>query len=191
VYQREQTNVSLGRTHGGGGNSKDILDNLTSEAELSDDLLISEGCKKSVGPGVNADFVAGHVLFDQNSWSLKHARADDKESSLESLLVKIFEQFSTKFVKLNVWDPARRQYAIIPSVRSRTIVETDTPGILGWAYGDVGGSGVSTTRPPSVVSSLGKIIRTAGASTIGSSNVRDVDTFEFLHPTRHLVGVEC
>jgi len=108
VYHGEQTNVSLGRAHGGGRNSKDILDSLTSEAELSDDLVVGESSKRPVGPGVDADFVAGHVLFDQNSWSLNHARADNEEGSLDSLLIKEFEQFPTRFAKLNDWDPARR-----------------------------------------------------------------------------------
>lgn len=73
-------------------------------------------------------------------------------------------------------------------VRSRTIIETDAPGVLGWAGGDVGGPGVPTTRPPSVIGSLGKICWTAGASTVGLRNVGDVDTLELLHPDCHLVG---
>jgi len=47
-----------------------------------------------VRPGVDADFVAGHVLFNQNSWSFNHARADDEEGSLDILLIEVGEQFS-------------------------------------------------------------------------------------------------
>ena len=75
-----------------------------------------------------------------------------------------------------------------PSVRARTVVETDTPGVLGWAGGNVGGSGVSTTGPPSIVSSRGKICWTAGASTISLRDIGDSDAFELLHPGRHLFG---
>jgi len=90
-----QTDVSLGRAHGGGSNTKDLSDSLTSETELGDDLLVGEGGEKSVGPGVDADFVAGHVLFNQNSWSLNHARADNEEGGGDVLLIKVFKQFST------------------------------------------------------------------------------------------------
>jgi len=92
--RRKHTNVSLGRAHGGWGDSKDLLNSLTSEGELSNNLLVGEGGKESVRPGVDADFVAGHVLFDQDSWSLNHARANNKEGSLDVLLVEVFEQFS-------------------------------------------------------------------------------------------------
>lgn len=78
----------------------------------------------------------------------------------------------------------------IPSVRSRTIIETNAPGVLGWAGGDVGGPSMSTTRPPGVVSGRGKVRRTAGASTVGLRNVGDIDAVELLHPQGHLVGEE-
>jgi len=64
IHNLEHTNISLGRTHGCGSNSKDLPDSLTSEGELGDDLLIGEGCEKSVRPGVYADFMAGHVFFN-------------------------------------------------------------------------------------------------------------------------------
>lgn len=75
-----------------------------------------------------------------------------------------------------------------PSIRSRTVVEADTPGVLSRAGSDVGVPGVSTARPPTIVSSLGKAVWTAGAGTIGQRDVRNVDAFELLHPDRHLVG---
>ena len=100
AYNLEHTNVSLGRTHGCGGNSKDPSDGLTGEAELGDDLVIGQGCEKSVGPSVYADFMAGHVLFNQDSWPLNHARADDKEGGLDIFLVEVCEQFSTECSEL-------------------------------------------------------------------------------------------
>ena len=102
VQNLEHTNVSLGRAHGCGGNSKDLPDSFTSEGELGDDLLIGEGCEESVRPGVDADLVAGHVLFNQDTWPLNHARADNKEGSLDIFIVEVFEQFSTRYPKLDV-----------------------------------------------------------------------------------------
>ena len=64
AYNREQTNVSLRGAHGGRSNSKDLLDSLSGEGELGDDLLVGESSKKPMRPGMNADFVAAHVLFD-------------------------------------------------------------------------------------------------------------------------------
>ena len=78
----------------------------------------------------------------------------------------------------------------IPSVWSRTVIETDTPGVLGWADSDVCSPGISTARPPSIVSSLGKVSWTAGASSVRQRNVRDLDPIELLHPNRHLIGEE-
>ena len=75
-----------------------------------------------------------------------------------------------------------------PSVRSWTVIEAHTPGVLSWAGGNISHPGISTARPPSVVSSLSKVLWTAGASSIGLRNIRDVDTLELLHPNRHLVG---
>ena len=89
------TNVSLRRAHGGGGNSKDLPDSFTSETELGDDLFVGESSKESVRPGMDADFVTGHVLFNQDGWSFDHARADNEEGSLDVLLVKVSEQCST------------------------------------------------------------------------------------------------
>ena len=43
---------------------------------------------------MDADFVAGHVLFNQNSRSFDHSRADDEECRLDILLVKVLEQLS-------------------------------------------------------------------------------------------------
>jgi len=77
-----------------------------------------------------------------------------------------------------------------PSVRTRTVIETDTPGVLGWAGGDVGESGVPTTRPPSVGGGRGKVCWTAGTSTISSRDVRDGDAVELLHPCCHLTREE-
>ena len=102
IHNFERTNVSLGRTHGCGSNSKDLPDSLTSESELGDDLLIGEGCEKSVRPGVYADFMAGHVFFDQYSWPLNYARADNEEGSRDIYLVEVFEQFSTKYPESDV-----------------------------------------------------------------------------------------
>ena len=77
-----------------------------------------------------------------------------------------------------------------PSVRTRTVIETDAPSVLCRAGGNVCGPGVSTTGPPSVVGSLGKVFRATGASTVSLRNVRDGNTIELLHPNRHLVGEE-
>jgi hypothetical protein len=104
VYGEEHTNVSLGRAHGGRGNSKNSPDGLTSEPELSNDLLVGEGGEKPVRPGMDADFVAGHVLFSQNTWSFNHARADNEEGSLDILVIEVFEQNSAKCDQLNVGD---------------------------------------------------------------------------------------
>lgn len=78
----------------------------------------------------------------------------------------------------------------VPSVRSRTVIETDTPSVLGWAGGDIGGPGVSATRPPSILGRICIVVWTAGASAICLGNVRDVDSLELLHPNSHLVGEE-
>ena len=96
VREKEHTNVSLGRTHSRGANSKNALDSFTSEGELGDDLLVGEGRKKSVGPGVDADFVAGHVLFNQDGWPLNDTRADNEEGRLDIFTAEVFEQFSAK-----------------------------------------------------------------------------------------------
>ena len=45
---------------------------------------------------MHADFMTGHVLFNQDSWPLNHARADNEEGSLDIFFVQVFEQFSTK-----------------------------------------------------------------------------------------------
>jgi len=187
-YNRRHTNVSLGRAHGGGGNSKDPPDSLTGETELCDDLLVGESRKKSVRPGVDADFVTGHVLLNQNGWSLNYTGADNEKGSLDILLVEVAEQFSTDVPSQAT--EIDRLTNNVPGVRTRTVIETDTPGVFGWAGGDVGESGVSTTGPPSVVSSRSKVCWTAGASTISLGDVRDVDTVKLLHPSRHLVGEE-
>jgi hypothetical protein len=98
------TDVSLRRAHGGWGNSKDLLDSLTGHAKFTDNLLVGEGGEESVRPGVDADFVTGHVLFDQNGRSLNDTRADNEEGGLDILVIKVFEQFSAKRAKLDVWD---------------------------------------------------------------------------------------
>lgn len=75
-------------------------------------------------------------------------------------------------------------------VRTGTVVKADTPSVFGRTGSDICGPSVSTTGPPSVVSSFGSVIRAAGAGTVGQGNVWDVDALEFLHPGRHLVGEE-
>lgn len=82
------------RAHGGRGNSKDLLDSLTSKAEFGDDLFIGERGEESVGPGVDANLVTGDVLLDQNIWSLYDAGADNKEGGCDVLIIKVFEQFA-------------------------------------------------------------------------------------------------
>ena len=77
-----------------------------------------------------------------------------------------------------------------PGVRARTIIETDTPGVLCRAGENICDPGVSTTRPPSVRSGVGKVIRTTGASAVSLGDVRDGNTLELLHPLCHLVGEE-
>ena len=103
---RVHTNVSLRGAHGGWGNSKDLLDSLTSEAKFSHDLLSGEGGEPSVRPSVDADFVAGHVFFSQNVWLLNNTRTDDEEGSRDILIVKVFEQSAIKHDRLDVWGPA-------------------------------------------------------------------------------------
>lgn len=183
------TNVSLRRAHGGWANSKDLLDSLPSEAKFSDDLRVSESGEEFVRPGVDADFVAGHVLLNQDTWPLNDAGADNKEGSRDILIVEVFEQFPVQYVKLNVRD-VMSVSRNTPSVRSRTVIETDTPGILRWADGDVCVPGVSTARPPTIVSCPGIALWTAGASSICQRDIGDVDSVELLHPDRHLVGEE-
>lgn len=93
------TDVSLRRPHGGWGNSKNLLDGLARKAKFSDDLLVGESGQESVRPSVDADFVAGHVLLDQDIGFLNNAGTDHKESGRNILLVKEFEQFSIRCVK--------------------------------------------------------------------------------------------
>lgn len=78
----------------------------------------------------------------------------------------------------------------LPGVWSGTVIEANTPGVLGWTDGNVRVPGVSTARPPTILSSLGIVPWSTVASPIGERNIRDVDPIEFLHPNRHLVGEE-
>ena len=60
-------------------------------------------------PGVHADFVTGHVLFDQDGRPLKHARAYNEEGGLDCFIVEVFEKRSTNTVSqmFETW-PANR-----------------------------------------------------------------------------------
>jgi len=77
-----------------------------------------------------------------------------------------------------------------PGIRARTIIETDTPGVLCRASDNVCGPCVSTTRPPSVRSGIGKVTRTTGASAVSLGDVGDVNALELLRPLCYLFGVE-
>lgn len=94
MYNVAHTNVPLRRAHSGWGNSKYLLDSLTSKTKFGDHLLVGESSEESMGPGVDANFVAGHVFLDQDTWVLNDAGADNKEGGRYILIIKKFEQFS-------------------------------------------------------------------------------------------------
>lgn len=86
------TNVSLRGPHGCRGNSKNLFDSLTSKAKFSDDLLVGERGKESVGPGVDADLMAGHIFLDQDLGSLNDTGANNKESCRDIFIIEVLEQ---------------------------------------------------------------------------------------------------
>lgn len=49
-----------------------------------------------VRPGVHANLMSSHVLFDQNGGPFNDTRTDDKESSRNFLLVQVVEQVPAK-----------------------------------------------------------------------------------------------
>jgi hypothetical protein len=49
-----------------------------------------------VRPGVHANLMSSHVLFDQNGGPFNDTRTDDKESSSNILLVQVIEQVPAK-----------------------------------------------------------------------------------------------
>ena len=65
-------------------------------------MFVGEGREKPVRPGVHADFVTGHVLFNQNGWPLNHARTNNEEGSLDIFVVEVFEKRSTKRRELDI-----------------------------------------------------------------------------------------
>lgn len=53
-------------------------------------------------PGVHANFVTGHVFFNQDGWPLNHARTYNEEGGLDIFVVEVFEKRSTKRRELGI-----------------------------------------------------------------------------------------
>lgn len=111
------TNVTKGRTHRGGGDTKDTLDGLAGPSELSNDLRGGELGEGTVGPGVDGDFVALHVLLDEDGGPLDDARSDDEEGGGDILFFEVVEE--------------------VLGEGGGTVVERNTPGVLVRAGDDI------------------------------------------------------
>lgn len=110
-------------------------------------------------PGVDRDLVPAHVLYLEQSREGNGARANDKESGLEAILVKEVQE--------------------VRGVVGRTVVVSKTPSVLCGAIGDISRTNTSTTRPPtasSVRSSLGIVNASSG---LGGRNVWDLNAGRF------------
>lgn len=131
--------VTVGRSHGVGRDTRDTANDLFRPSELQQNLLVRLCCQSSVGPGVNRELVTFHVLVLQHVWPRDSSRTNDKEGRFDiTVLLEVVEKLRC------VW--------------RRTIVVRDTPGVFVWALGDVVIRLVSTAGPPMVCSSVGEVV---------------------------------
>ena len=106
-------------------------------------------------PRVHGNVMLRHILALEEERGGNCARANDKEGGLEGMLVQIAQE--------------------IGSVKGRSVVIRETPGVLGWARRDVSATNAPTTRPPTTVG----ICNSSGVGWAASSNsgikVRDLN----------------
>ena len=79
--------VSVGRSEGVGRHADGVPNDLLRPPELSDNLLVGQGSKGSVRPGVDGDLVTACVLGLEHLRSRQNSRANDEEGRLEVDLV--------------------------------------------------------------------------------------------------------
>jgi hypothetical protein len=98
-----QTNITLGRPHRDRRNTKGCPDCLTSPTQLSYNLFVRQGgqslrtCEHSlffkgwvsyaVGPGMDADFMAAHILLNEHARSFNNTGADNKKCCADILFL--------------------------------------------------------------------------------------------------------
>lgn len=133
--------VAIWRAHGVGRDTGDLANGFTSPAEFGDDLLVGEGCKRRMTPGVNGKLVSGHIFSLKDVWTRDSPRANYEESRLQLDVIHVVQQ--------------------ICSVVRWPVVEADTPGEFIGAADDIGLASASSASPPATtrISSKSRVCR--------------------------------
>lgn len=98
-----QTNITLGGSHRDRRNTKGCPDCLTGPTQLSYNLFVRQGCQSlrtcehrlflkgwvsyAVGPGVDADFMAAHILLNEHARSFNNTGTDNKKRCADILFL--------------------------------------------------------------------------------------------------------
>lgn len=79
--------ISVWRSESVWGNTDNISDNFGGPSEFGDNLLVGQSGKGRVRPSVDRDLMARHVFRQEHFRSRKNSGSNDKEGSLEVVLV--------------------------------------------------------------------------------------------------------